>query len=66
MLTAIATNKGQTGVLIPDAKNEPQFLPVTIGSQVGNQIQILQGINAGERVFVELPEGKELEDIFNN
>ena len=63
---AIVTNKGETGVLIPDEKNEPKFQPVTIGSNVGNQISILKGVESGDRVFVELPEGKNLEDIFGN
>lgn len=60
---AIITNKGQTGVLIPDAKNQPTFHPVTIGSTIGNQIQILEGVQAGDRVFVELPQGQKLDDI---
>lgn len=60
---AIVTNKGETGVLIPDEKNQPKFHPVTIGSTIGNQIQILDGVVVGERVFVELPEGQKLEDI---
>jgi HlyD family secretion protein len=60
---AIITNKGETGVLLPDEQNQPQFHPVTIGSTIGNQIQILDGIEAGDRVFTELPEGKKLEDI---
>ncbi|ERT04142.1 efflux transporter, RND family, MFP subunit, partial [Lyngbya aestuarii BL J] len=62
---AIITNKGETGVLLPDEQNQPQFHPVTIGSTIGNQIQILEGIEAGDRVFTELPEGKKLEDIIN-
>ncbi|ERT03795.1 efflux transporter, RND family, MFP subunit, partial [Lyngbya aestuarii BL J] len=57
---AIITNKGETGVLLPDEQNQPQFHPVTIGSTIGNQIQILEGIEAGDRVFTELPEGKKL------
>ncbi|MDY7021943.1 MAG: efflux RND transporter periplasmic adaptor subunit [Cyanobacteriota bacterium] len=60
---AIITNKGETGVLLPDEKNQPQFHPVTIGSTIGNQIQILEGIEAGDRVFIELPQNKKLEDI---
>ncbi|WP_413160971.1 efflux RND transporter periplasmic adaptor subunit [Capilliphycus salinus ALCB114379] len=60
---AIVTNKGETGVLLPDDQNQPKFHPVTIGSTIGNQIQILEGIEAGDRVFTELPEGKKLEDI---
>ncbi len=63
---AIVSKKGETGVLIPDAKNQPKFQPVTIGFNIGNKIQILQGIKAGERVFIELPEGKKLDDIFGD
>ena len=60
---AIITNKGETGVLVPNERNQPIFQPVTIGSTFGNQIQILDGVESGERVFVELPEGLKLEDI---
>jgi HlyD family secretion protein len=63
---AIVTNKGQTGVLIPDDKKQPKFQPVTIGSTIGNKIQILEGAKAGDRVFIELPQGKKLEDIIKN
>lgn len=63
---AIVTNKGKTGVLIPDEKNQPKFQPVTIGSTIDNQIQILEGVKSGDQVFVELPQGKKLEDIFKN
>jgi HlyD family secretion protein len=61
---AIVTNKGQTGILVPDEKQQPKFKPVTIGSTIGNKIQILEGAKAGDRVFTELPQGKKLEDIF--
>ncbi|MCZ0898602.1 efflux RND transporter periplasmic adaptor subunit, partial [Microcoleus sp. HI-ES] len=54
---AIVTNKGQTGVLVPDEKQQPQFKPVTVGSTIGNKIQILEGAKAGDRVFTELPQG---------
>lgn len=60
---AIITNKGRTGVLIPDERGKPKFQPVTIGSTLGNKIQILEGAKAGDRVFVELPEGQKLDDI---
>ncbi|MCC3420058.1 MAG: efflux RND transporter periplasmic adaptor subunit [Microcoleus sp. PH2017_07_MST_O_A] len=60
---AIVTNKGQTGVLVPDEKQQPKFKPVTVGSTIGNKIQILEGAKAGDRVFTELPAGKKLEDI---
>ncbi len=60
---SIVTNKGQTGVLVPDENNQPMFQPVTIGLQIGNEIQVLEGVNAGEQVFLELPEGKKFEDV---
>jgi len=60
---AIVTDKGQTGVLVPGRNNKPRFQPVTIGSSIGNQTQILDGIQAGESVFVELPAGEKLETI---
>ena len=63
---AIVTNKGQTGVLVPDEKQQPKFKPVTVGSTIGNKIQILEGAAAGDRVFTELPQGKKLEDIIKN
>ncbi|WP_293133172.1 efflux RND transporter periplasmic adaptor subunit [Microcoleus sp. bin38.metabat.b11b12b14.051] len=63
---AIVTNKGQTGVLVPDEKQQPKFKPVTVGSTIGNKIQILEGAKTGDRVFTELPAGKKLEDIIKN
>lgn len=60
---AVVTQQGQSGVLIPDAKNQPIFKPVTIGSSVGNQTQIISGVKPDDRVFVELPKGKKLSEI---
>lgn len=59
---AIATEKGQTGVYVPDPKNEPQFRPVTIGTTIQDQTQILQGLKPGEQVFTEFPQGRQPED----
>ncbi len=60
---AIVTKQGETGVLVPDSDGAPEFQAVTIGPSVGNKIQILDGVEAGDRVFVGLPEGQELDDI---
>jgi HlyD family secretion protein len=60
---AIVTKQGETGVLVPDADGDPEFQTVTIGPSVGNKIQILDGVETGDRVFVGLPEGQELDDI---
>ncbi len=60
---AIITNKGQTGVLVPDRNNKPKFQPVTIGPNIGNETKIVDGLKAGDPVFVELPQGQKLGDI---
>ena len=58
-LAAIVTQKdGQTGVLVPDEKNQAQFRPVTVGSASGDQVQILSGVSKGERILLSPPKGK--------
>jgi HlyD family secretion protein len=53
---AINTQKGETGVLVPDENNKPKWKPVTIGQQIEDKYQILGGLRQGERVFIEPPE----------
>jgi HlyD family secretion protein len=52
---AIVTEKGNTGVLVPNAQNKPQFRAITIGSQIKNQTQIIGGIKQGDRIFLNPP-----------
>ncbi|MEM1280976.1 MAG: efflux RND transporter periplasmic adaptor subunit, partial [Cyanobacteria bacterium P01_H01_bin.152] len=60
---AVVTQAGQAGVLVPGDRDRPRFQPVILGSQVGNQIQIEQGVEEGDRVFVDLPPGETLENL---
>lgn len=60
---AVVTQNGETGVLVQGEGDRIRFRPVTLGSQVGEQIQILAGVEAGERVFIDLPPGQQLENI---
>ncbi|MGF1518181.1 MAG: efflux RND transporter periplasmic adaptor subunit [Nodosilinea sp.] len=60
---AVVTQAGQSGVLVPGSDRDIVFQPVTLGPQVGNQIQIVNGLEAGERVFIDLPPGRSLENI---
>ncbi len=53
---AIVTQKGETGVMVPNAENQPQFKSVSIGMVLDDKTQILTGLSAGERVFIDLPE----------
>ncbi|HEY9816008.1 MAG TPA: efflux RND transporter periplasmic adaptor subunit [Candidatus Obscuribacterales bacterium] len=60
---AIVTQQGDTGVLVPDDQNRIRFRRVTLGPAVGNQTQILSGLESGDRVFVDLPPGQQLENL---
>ncbi|MEP0955785.1 efflux RND transporter periplasmic adaptor subunit [Microcoleus sp. FACHB-1515] len=60
---AIVTAQGQTGVLVPDENNEATFRPVTLGTAVGDQTQILEGLQPGDRIFTAPPPGWSIEDI---
>lgn len=56
-------NGGQKGVLIPDENNKAKFKPITVGSTIDNEIQVLEGLKPGDRVFEEPPPGQKIEDI---
>lgn len=56
---AIVSKEGETGVLVPNAKNQPEFRPVTLGTAVGNQTQVLEGLKPGEQVFTDIPADSE-------
>ena len=60
---AVVTQGGETGVLVPEAGGNLAFQPVTLGPQVGDKIQILNGLQAGDRVFIDLPPGKSLDRL---
>lgn len=61
---AVVTQGGETGVLVPDESNKNiRFRPVILGPQVGDQIQILDGVTSGDRVFVDLPPGQTLDNL---
>ncbi|MGH1396669.1 MAG: efflux RND transporter periplasmic adaptor subunit [Trichormus sp.] len=52
---SILTENGKTGVLVTDANNKPQFREVTLGAQIQDQTQVISGLQAGDRVFIDLP-----------
>ncbi|MBD2339312.1 efflux RND transporter periplasmic adaptor subunit [Calothrix sp. FACHB-156] len=58
---AIVTEKGQTGVLVPDENNKPQFRQVTVGAQIQDQTQVLEGVKVGDRIFVNPPKDYKIE-----
>ncbi|PZO20219.1 MAG: efflux transporter periplasmic adaptor subunit [Leptolyngbya foveolarum] len=60
---AVITQSGETGVLVPDDAGQAQFMPVVLGSQVGDRIQVVDGLESGDRVFIDLPPGQSLENL---
>ena len=60
---SIVTLDGQTGVLVPGERERIRFRPITIGSAVDSKTQVLDGLEAGNRVFVDLPPGQSLENL---
>ena len=53
---AIVTQEGATGVMILNSENKPEFMPVKIGLTLQDKTQIIEGVSADERVFIDLPE----------
>ena len=54
---AIATEAGTLGVRMPDAGGNPVFQPITVGLTQDGKTQILEGLTADDRVFLDFPEG---------
>jgi len=52
---AIVTEKGKPGVLLVGENQEPTFQPVELGLSSGKNTEILGGLEAGTRVFIDLP-----------
>jgi HlyD family secretion protein len=52
---AIVTEDGRPGVLLVDADRQPRFQPVELGISSGRDTEIISGLEAGTRVFIDLP-----------
>ncbi len=53
---SIVTQEGETGVMRLNTQGKPEFVPVTIGIIIRDKTQVLEGIDSGDRVFIDLPE----------
>jgi HlyD family secretion protein len=58
---AIFTENGEQGVMVPDANDQPEFKPVKVGIYLGEKTQILEGVEANQPVFIDLPESNKRE-----
>ncbi|MEL7070801.1 MAG: efflux RND transporter periplasmic adaptor subunit [Cyanobacteria bacterium J06581_3] len=60
---AVITQGGESGVLVPGENGRAEFEPVVLGAPTGDRIQILDGLDEGDRVFIDLPPGQSLENL---
>ena len=55
---AIVTQEGETGVMLLNNDNKPEFKPIKIGLTLNNKTQVLDGLTVEDKVFIDLPEEK--------
>jgi HlyD family secretion protein len=63
-LAAVVTQAdGKTGVYIADAEDKAKFKVIKLGTASGDRIQILAGLNQGDRVFISPPPNVTIEGV---
>ena len=54
---AIVTENGEPGVLVVDENKRPRFQKVELGNSSGKKTAIINGVNPGDLIFIDLPPG---------
>jgi HlyD family secretion protein len=63
-LAAVVTQAdGKTGVYIADTEDKAKFKVIKLGTTSGDRIQILAGLNSGDRVFISPPSNLTIEGV---
>ena len=52
---SLITENGQRGVFLVGENYEPVFQKVEIGKSWGNKTEVISGIKAGDRIFIDIP-----------
>lgn len=52
---AVVTRSGQSGVYVVGRDDQPNFRSTALGYSSGSNIQVLDGLEPGERVFIDWP-----------
>ena len=52
---AVVTRSGQSGVYVAGRDDQPTFRSIALGYSSGSNIQVLDGLEPGERVFIDWP-----------
>lgn len=63
-LAAVMTQgKAQNFVYVLGTENHPEKRAITLGASSGSQVQVLTGLNAGDRVFTTPPQDQSIEGV---
>jgi len=54
-IVAVVTRSGQSGVYVAGREDQPTFRSIALGYSGGSSIQVLDGLELGERVFIDWP-----------
>jgi len=54
-VVAVVTRSGQSGVYVAGREDQPTFRSIALGYSSGSSIQVLDGLELGERVFIDWP-----------
>ena len=52
---SIVVEEGKKGILIVDKNNSPKFKEIEVGISSGSQTSVLEGLEAGEKIFIDIP-----------
>ena len=52
---SIVTKEGKKGILKLDKNNFPKFEEVEFGISSGNKTSVINGLKAGEKIFIDIP-----------
>ena len=52
---AVVTRSGQSGVYVVGRDDQPTFRSIALGYSSGSHIQVVEGLELGERVFIDWP-----------
>jgi HlyD family secretion protein len=63
-LAAVVTQAdGKTGVYVADAEDKAKLRSIKLGTTSGDRVQILAGLNSGDRVFISPPSDIAIEGV---
>ncbi|MEY4517422.1 MAG: hypothetical protein RLZZ499_21, partial [Cyanobacteriota bacterium] len=63
LATVVTQANGTTGVYLADAEGKAKFKVIKLGTASGNSVQILAGLNQGDRVFTSPPANVTIEGV---